>query len=167
MANFTPLTKFTDSRGWSLNGIYDEYRKIVTARNLEAKCPDDERDPMNFQINYSILYPGIIKAWHRHELQDDFFCILNGMAQVGTFDPETGKNGQIVGGTPKKFFIGEHNPGIVHIPAGEWHGLTAVGDKPCGLLYLVTNKYNPVKPDEERAPFSSFVPRDWWFPENK
>ena len=76
MANFIPLKKFTDSRGWSLNDIYAEYQKAVTAQNLDAKCPDDETDLMNFQINYSILYPGIIKAWHRHKYQDDFFCIF-------------------------------------------------------------------------------------------
>ena len=134
------LNKFTDSRGWSLNDIYSHF-------------PGDE-----YQINYSILYPGIIKAWHRHKYQDDYFCILKGMAQVGGYSDEEG---------PQKFFIGEHNPAVVHIKAGEWHGLTAVGTKPVGLLYLVTNLYDPRLPDEERAPHDSFVGHDWWLPENK
>lgn len=139
MADLYPLKKFADSRGWSLNDVYSMANSKVS------------------QINYSILYPGIVKAWHRHALQDDYFCVLKGMAQVGVFD----------GVSSKKFFLGEHSPCVLHIKAGEWHGLTALGNEPCGLLYLVTNVYNPQNPDEERAPFDAFVPKDWWLPENK
>ena len=95
MSRITKLPKFADGRGWSLNDIYD------TVNSEE------------YQINYSILYPGVIKAWHRHEYQDDYFCILKGMAQVGIYSDENG---------PEKFFIGEHNPVVVHVKAGEWHG---------------------------------------------
>jgi len=115
-------------------------------------------DGYPYQVNYSILYPGIIKAWHRHEHQDDYFCILKGMAQVGIYTDENG---------PEKFFIGEHNPAVVHVKAGEWHGLTATGNEPCGLLYLVTQKYNSNTPDEERTGAFEFVGEDWWLPENK
>ena len=154
----TPLTKFADSRGWSLNDIYLPVRK-----NLLDQSPRTTEDPFykfsDAQINYSILYPGIIKAWHRHKDQDDYFCVIHGMAQVGVYSEELGL---------EKFFIGEHAPAVIHIKAGEWHGLTAVGTKPVGLLYLVTNQYNPRNPDEERASFESFVPSvEWWKPENK
>jgi dTDP-4-dehydrorhamnose 3,5-epimerase len=141
MANVYQLGKFSDARGWSLNDIY-------------AICDL----PSNGQINYSILYPGIVKAWHRHQYQDDYFCVLKGMAQVGVVGDD---------GTIQKFFIGEHNPAVVHIKAGEWHGLTALGNEPVGLLYLVTRAYNPIAPDEERAPYDKWVGREWWLPENK
>jgi dTDP-4-dehydrorhamnose 3,5-epimerase len=141
MATITPLPKFADSRGWSLNDIY-------------SKVPLSARQ----QTNFSILYPGIVKAWHRHKNQDDYFCVLTGMAQVGVYSDKNGA---------EKFFIGEHNPAIVHIKAGEWHGLTAIGDKPVGLLYMVTNTYNPSSPDEERAGYKDFVDDNWWKPENK
>ena len=142
MANLIKLPKFSDSRGWSLNDVYSMCRG-----------PGILED---FQVNYSILYPGIIKAWHRHKHQDDYFCILKGMAQVGVYTDEEG---------PEKFFIGEHNPAVVHIRAGEWHGLTCVGNEPCGLLYLVTRKYDPKNPDEERAGPFGFVDKEWWLPE--
>ena len=144
MATLIPLSKFADSRGWSLNDIF---------RSWVPK--DSER---KFQINYSILYPGIVKAWHRHKYQDDYFCVVKGMAQVGVYSDKNG---------PEKFFIGEHNPAVVKIKAGEWHGLTAIGDEPVGLLYFVTNEYNPKNPDEERAGYHEFVDEDWWKPENK
>jgi|TARA_A100001201_G_scaffold65209_1_gene61335 dTDP-4-dehydrorhamnose 3,5-epimerase len=141
MSRIKFLPKFVDSRGWSLNGIYDLF------------------DGQEFQVNYSILYPGVVKAWHRHQHQDDYFCILKGMAQVGIYNESHPE--------PEKYFIGEHNPAVVHVKAGEWHGLTAVGNEPCGLLYLVTKKYNPDIPDEERAGPFDFVGKDWWLPENK
>ena len=144
------LDKFVDARGWSLNDIYD----------VVPQTPGS-----NWQINYSILYPGIIKAWHRHQYQDDYFCVLEGNAQVGIFSEKLDEQGRLRG--PEKYVIGEHNPAVVHIRAGEWHGLTAVGDEPCGLLYLVTKKYNSSDPDEERAGWKNFGPEGFWFPENK
>jgi len=147
-----PCNKFVDARGWSLNDIYSMTQHIRhPLTGLEMKASD-------FQINYSILYPGIYKAWHRHQNQDDFFCVLKGMAQVGVINKE---------GKAKKYFIGEHHPVVLHIQAGEWHGLTAVGNEPCGLLYLVTKRYDPNAPDEERLPYTEFVGHDWWLPENK
>jgi len=141
MAQIIQLNKFADSRGWSLNDLY----KIVP--------PGDRK-----QVNFSILNPGVVKAWHRHQHQDDYFCVLTGMAQVGVYSDEHGA---------EKFFTGEHNPAVVHIKAGEWHGLTAIGDEPVGLLYMVTNAYDPASPDEERAGPFEFVEKSWWLPENK
>ena len=140
------LKKFVDARGWSINDIYSSFRK-------------SGHDPTNFQINYSVLYPGIVKAWHRHEKQDDFFCVLHGMAQVGVYNEDTG--------VASKIFVGDMNPQIVHIEAGEYHGLTPTGPQPVGLLYIVTNQYDEEKPDEERIGFEAFVGAEWWFPENK
>mgnify|MGYP002001203015 FL=1 len=149
------LDRFVDARGWSLNGIYDMF---------EGSMFPEER--LNeFQINYSILHPGVIKAWHRHKYQDDYFCVLHGNAQVGIFSETPDQDGRLR--APEKHFIGELNPKVVHIRAGEWHGLTCVGEEPCGLLYLVTNKYNPKNPDEERASWENFAPEGFWFPENK
>jgi dTDP-4-dehydrorhamnose 3,5-epimerase len=138
------IEKFMDARGWSMNDIY-------------ACTPVGSTD--DYQINYSVLYPGIIKAWHRHKHQNDFFCVLHGTAQVGIYNPDTQE--------ATKLFVGDMNPQIIEIEAGEWHGLTAVGPQPVGLLYLVTNQYNPSEPDEERASWASFVGSEWWLPENK
>ncbi len=158
MATFHKLHKFCDARGWSLNDLYSVARKNIL-HPTDAPTPYNEQGYRlrDCQVNYSILHPGVVKAWHRHKNQDDYFCVVHGMAQVGVYSDEEGA---------EKFFIGEHNPGIVHIKAGEYHGLTAVGTKPVGLLYLVTNIYNPHEPDEERAPHDSFVGHDWWLPDN-
>lgn len=151
------LPKFCDARGWSVNDIYNIVRSNLS--KSDTPTPYDLKYSFkDCQINYSILHPGVVKAWHRHKHQDDYFFVLHGMAQVGVYSDENGA---------EKHFIGEHNPAVIHIRAGEWHGLTAVGSKPVGLLYLVTNTYNPTFPDEERSSFDTFVGSDWWKPENK
>jgi dTDP-4-dehydrorhamnose 3,5-epimerase len=150
------LDKFADSRGWSLNDIYANADFVIgSVKGVSPHC----KQCNSFQVNYSVVNPGIIKAWHRHKCQDDYFCIVKGMAQVGVYNPKTKR--------AEKFFIGEHNPCVVRIDAGEWHGLTPIGDESCGLLYFVTCKYDPQNPDEERASYTDFVDKDWWKPENK
>jgi len=165
MTRIHKLEKFSDARGWSLNDIYSQFRKYVLNPDCSPYYDECGGKDMDFQINYSILHPGVVKAWHRHKHQDDFFCVLHGNAQVGIFSEEPDEDGKLR--APEKIFIGETNPAVVHIKAGEWHGLTAVGNEPVGLLYLVTKVYDPRKPDEERANWENFAPEGWWFPENK
>lgn len=109
-------------------------------------------DTLPGQINFSILYPGIVKAWHRHKLQTDYFCVVTGNARIALFD-------EIIG-IFHTHFTGEHNPKIVIAHPGIWHGYTPIGDTPCGLLYYTTEKYNPEEPDEERTSWDSFG-YDW------
>ena len=122
------MQAYSDDRGWSFLDVF----------SMLAKG----------QINYSVVYPGVVKAWHRHRRQWDHWCVLLGNARVALYDPETKK--------VATHFVGERNPQVVSIPPGVWHGMTPVGATPCGLLYLVTEKYDPKDPDEERAPWDSF-----------
>jgi dTDP-4-dehydrorhamnose 3,5-epimerase len=137
----TNLNKFVDDRGWSLNDIYSMFP--------EGEC----------QINFSFMDPNVIKAWHRHKNQDDYFCVVRGKAIVGTYNEDTEELTRTI--------AGEHCPKVIRIPAGTWHGLSSIGDEPVCLLYLVTKKYNPEEPDEERDHYKAFVPNDFWEPKFK
>jgi len=82
---------------------------------------------------------------------------LNGNAKVALYDQDADKF--------ETYFIGELNPKVVEIPPGIWHGMTSIGNSPCGMLYYVDVKYNPAEPDEERAAWDAF---DYdWSVENK
>ena len=94
------LAKFVDSRGWSLNDVYSMFNPKL-------------EDANNYQINYSILYPGIIKAWHRHKYQDDYFCILKGMAQVGVYTDKNGPESFTSVNITRQSFILELESGTV------------------------------------------------------
>ena len=111
------------------------------------------------QANVTLTYPGIVKAWHYHRLQDDLWACVSGMIRVGLYDlregsPTYGKTDQV--------YIGEHSPTLVKIPIGVAHGYRVVGDTPAMLIYFVTMPYNPQEPDEYRLDWDDpQIPFDW------
>jgi len=144
---------FSDDRGWSFMSIFDHVPALGAA-----------------QFNASMMYAGAIKAWHRHAKQDDYWVVLCGDLKIGLFNTERSprtaqlrfagaaedKTLVIGPGAGKVVHLGEHSPGILHIPAGVWHGGVAVGGRSAMLLYYVTRKYVPSNPDEERRPWDEF-----------
>lgn len=132
---FVPSQHYTDDRGWSL------------MNQMQGVMSDQG------QINFSVQYPGVIKAWHRHDLQTDFWMGLLGHLKVGIYDQENDKAWSLV--------IGEKRPGTLIIPPPLWHGAATVGPTQAGLLYYVTHGYNPEKPDEERKAPDAFEGFPW------
>lgn len=131
---FFPARTFVDDRGWSL---VNQLQGVLATEG---------------QINYSVTYPGVIKAWHRHQRQTDFWLCVMGHLKVGVHR-EDGKLWQMV--------VGETRPGIIVIPRTLWHGASTVGHVPAGLLYYVTHQYVPQNPDEERRAFDSVEGFSW------
>jgi len=132
---FVPATLYTDDRGWSL------MNQMQGVMGLDG------------QINFSVQYPGVIKAWHRHALQTDFWLCVTGHIKVGVFRDDDQKAWMLV--------IGEKRPGVLIIPPPLWHGAATVGDTQAGLLYYVTHAYNAKKPDEERRAYDSVSGFPW------
>ncbi len=120
--------------------------------NLTELLRDDEGLIEKFgQASLSITYPGIIKAFHWHEKQDDLWFMLNGNAQVVLHDlrknSKTHKTTQVV-------YMGElYEPMLLLIPKGVAHGYRVLGEKSATLLYFTTQAYDPKNPDEQRIPF--------------
>ncbi len=115
--------------------------------------------PIIKQTNYTLTYPGVIKAFHGHKLQWDLWHVISGEAQVVLRDMRgeyQGCQSQI--GPDMVVYTGESNPTIIAIPPGVFHGYRVLGDKPVGLLYHVTVEYNRDNPDELRLPPETF---DW------
>lgn len=132
---FVPIKAHVDDRGWSL-------------MNLMVGVLDKQG-----QINFSLQYPGAIKAWHRHQLQTDFWTCAVGHLKAGIFRESDGRAWVQV--------MGEHKPGVLVIPPPLWHGATAVGPTSAGLLYYVTHAYNAEAPDEQRRAHDSIEGFPW------
>ncbi len=132
---FVPATLFADDRGWS---YMNQFLNILDSEG---------------QINFSTMYPGVIKAWHRHHLQTDFWMVLTGHLKVGVHDADTGESWITI--------TGEKRPGTVVIPPPLWHGAATVGPTDAGLLYYVTHQYDPQQPDEERQPYDAVADFPW------
>ena len=131
---FVAATAFVDDRGWS---IMNQLQGVMAPAG---------------QINFSLMYPLVIKAWHRHQKQTDFWLCVSGHIRVGVHRDD-GRTWQLI--------TGQMCPGVMVVPPPLWHGASTVGDQPAGLLYYVTQAYDPASPDEERRPFDSVPGFSW------
>ena len=121
---------------------------------------DDDPEFRRFgQVYVSTCYPGVVKAWHAHQRQTDFFCVVKGNAKIGLWDR---REGSPTAGQTMSVVIGDHNPCLVVIPPGVWHGQMAVGTEMAVLLNVPTEHYSREEPDELRAdPFTAEAGFEW------
>ena len=122
-----PLERREDERGW--------FCELARASGL-AK-------PIR-QANLAWSRKGVIRGLHFHERgQDDLFVCLQGMVRVVVLDRETGETACED--------IGEDNPVAIYVPGHHAHGYEALTD--CLFCYLVSEEYDPARPDEQGLPW--------------
>ena len=145
---FKKLTRFSDDRGW-----------------FEEVVRDDENLVKKFgQISASKTNPGVIKAFHYHEKQDDLWFFPKGNARVVLHDL---REDSATKGTTEQYFMGEDNPGLLLIPKGVAHGYQVLGQEPVIITYLTTEPYDPKNPDEKRLDWNDKTINFNWEIENK
>lgn len=111
------------------------------------------------QANLSLNYPGVIRAWHWHEQQEDLWTVVNGMVKAVLYDP---REGSPTKGEVQEVFLGEHNRALLRIPIGVVHGYKTIGTQPSLLVYFVTKPYDRNDPDELRLPWDTAeIPYSW------
>lgn len=111
------------------------------------------------QTSYTETYPSVIKAFHWHKKQWDFWFVAAGMAQVVLHDLREKSSTK---GETQVIYAGEDNRVVIAIPPGVAHGYRVLGNKKVGLFYHTTEPYNPQNPDEERISFDdSAIGFDW------
>jgi dTDP-4-dehydrorhamnose 3,5-epimerase len=140
--SFKDLTTFSDQRGF--------FREII-------KTQDDFFDCGFGQWSHSLMFNGVIKAWHYHNIQTDFFYVCSGVARIGLCDFRSGSK------TYKQtmdFYMGDYQPAsVVKIPPGIAHGVKAI-QGPVHLFYITSHAYNPA--DEIRIAYNDpQIDFDW------
>ena len=111
------------------------------------------------QAYMTVVYPGVVKGWHYHKVQDDHFCVVKGMSKVVLYDLRDSSKTK---GEVNEFFMGEKNPMLLLIPHGVLHGMKGVGVEPALLLNIPTEHYDYKEPDEYRVhPHDNDIPYDW------
>ena len=157
-----PLKKFADERGFFSELMREDW-DIFQDKILQA--------------NMSITYPGIVRAWHKHERgQVDYFVCIRGAIKICAYDDETQELNEIVS-------TGD-NLQVVRVPGHYWHGFKVVGNEQAMLVYFVSRLYDYDNPDEIRRPWNdaTIVPKiingktddprcgkpwDWFYPPHK
>jgi dTDP-4-dehydrorhamnose 3,5-epimerase len=111
------------------------------------------------QVYLTTTYPGVIKAWHFHKLQNDNISVVKGMLKLVLFD---GRENSPTQNELNEFFLGEHNPLLVHVPKFVYHGWKCISGEEALTINCVTEPYDYKKPDEYRLPFDTDqIPYDW------
>ena len=128
-----PLKRFADERGFFTEIMRGDWVEVFQEGIVQA--------------NMSYSYPGMVRAWHRHERgQVDHFLAVKGALKICAYDDETREIDEIVSSVEV--------PQVVRIPGHYWHGFKAVGNEPAVLVYFVNRLYDYSDPDEIRRPWN-------------
>ena len=128
-------------------------------RLMEVLRSDDEGYKRFGQVYMTTTYPGVVKAWHLHKIQDDNFVVVKGMVKLVLYD---GREDSPTKGTVTEYFIGEHHPLLVRVPAGVHHGWKCISTEEAFVINVCTDLYNYESPDEFRTEWDSpDIPYDW------
>lgn len=111
------------------------------------------------QVNYSLMEPGAIKAWHLHSRQDDLWFIppaarvLVGLLDVRVESPTYRASMRLAFGAGKAH--------LLFIPRGVAHGVANVSSSRAIIIYLVNQPFDATAPDEQRLPHD-LLGADFW-----
>lgn len=122
------------------------------------RCDDDFLKTFG-QVYFTTAYPGVVKAWHYHQKQDDNFTCVVGRIKLALYDA---RDGSPTKGEINEFYLSLDEPKLVHIPKKVYHGFKCVSKKESMVVNVVTHPYNHKNPDEYRIdPLKNDIDFDW------
>jgi dTDP-4-dehydrorhamnose 3,5-epimerase len=128
-------------------------------RLMEILRRDDEFFTGFGQVYLSTVFPGVVKAWHYHNNQEDRFTCVRGMVKAALYDDREGSPSR---GMVNEFYVGEHNPCLIVIPPGIYHGWKCVSECEAYVINVPSKPYNRDNPDEFRTDaHDPRIPYDW------
>ncbi len=145
-----------------INGVRIKKLRVIPderGRLMEILRADDELFIRFGQVYMTTTYPGVVKAWHKHEKQTDNIACLAGMLKLALYDarPDSPTHGEI-----NQFYLGVHNPLLIQVPPGVYHGWMCVSQEEAVVVNIPTEPYNYESPDEQRLdPHKNDIPYDW------
>jgi dTDP-4-dehydrorhamnose 3,5-epimerase len=145
-----------------IDGVKVKKLKVIPderGRLMEMLRADDDFFEKFGQVYMTSTYSGVVKAWHKHEKQADNMACVAGMVKVVLYD---GREGSPTFREINEFYMGIHNPLLLHIPAGIYHGWMCVSADEAVVVNTPTEVYDYRYPDEQRLdPHGSEIPYEW------
>lgn len=94
------------------------------------------------QFSHSMMHFGVVKAWHVHPTQVDWWYVPIGALKVALHDL---REGSPTRGVTSELLLGEaYGAQLLKIPAGVAHGC-AVLSGPTHLFYITSAAYDPME----------------------
>jgi len=109
------------------------------------------------QWSHSLMFNNVVKAWHYHNIQTDWWYVVSGVLRVGLCDL---REQSPTYKATMDFLMGDlQQPRVLKIPPGIAHGCKTV-QGPVNLFYVTSHVYDPS--DEIRIPHDDpSIDFDW------
>jgi len=145
-----------------IDGVKVKGLKVVPderGRLMEILRQDDDLFQKFGQVYMTTTFPGVVKDWHCHKIQTDNVACVQGMIKLALFDS---RKDSPTKGKVDEFYLGIHNPLLVQIPAGVYHGWMCVSQEEAIIVNIPTEVYVYKQPDEFRVdPHKNDIPYEW------
>ncbi len=145
-----------------IKGVSVKTLKIITddrGRLMEILRSDDKIFKKFGQVYMTTTYPGVVKAWHFHQKQDDNFACVHGKIRLALYDAR--KNSPTYKEVDE-FILSTDDPILVAIPKMVYHGFKGIADCESIVINTPTLPYNYKKPDEQRLDaYDNDINYDW------
>jgi dTDP-4-dehydrorhamnose 3,5-epimerase len=109
------------------------------------------------EIYFSLVYPGVVKAWHLHRRMTLNYAVVAGMIKLVLYDerPESPTRCDL-----QEIFLGDANYMLVRIPPGIWNGIKAIGTATAIVANCATVAHDPEE-IVRMSPLNCRIPYDW------
>lgn len=111
------------------------------------------------QVSMSMMEPGVVKAYHIHQNQDDLWFVppthrlLVNIHDIREDSPTFDTHMRLV--------LGGGSAKLLRIPNGVAHGVKNCYSQAMYLFYATNQQFNPEQPDELRLPWDHFGADVW------
>lgn len=136
-----PLKKICDERGSIMH-------------MLQVNDPHFEKFG---EIYFSTAYPGVIKGWHEHLEQVQFYAVIAGMIKLVLYDNRPHSKTYK---TVMELFPGENNYQLVRIPTRVINGYKVIGTETAIVANCATLPHDPAEM-KRYPPHGETIPYRW------
>jgi dTDP-4-dehydrorhamnose 3,5-epimerase len=109
------------------------------------------------EIYFSVIFPGAIKAWHRHTKMELNYAVVSGNIKLVLWD---GRKGSPTHRQTQEIFMGEDNYILVKVPPGVVNGFVAIGNERAIVANCASMPHDPAE-IERLDPFDREIGYTW------
>jgi len=158
----TETQKFKQPDRSLIEGVIVQPLRVIPderGRLMEIMRCDDPFFTGFGQVYLSTVFPGVVKAWHYHLIQEDRFTCVKGLVKAVLYDD---RDDSPTRGSLNELYCGEHKPCIIVIPPRVFHGWKCVSEQEAYVINIPSHPYKHSDPDEYRcSPHDGGIPYDW------
>jgi dTDP-4-dehydrorhamnose 3,5-epimerase len=110
------------------------------------------------EIYFSVIYPGVVKAWHIHTQMTLNYAVISGMIKLVLYD---NRDKSPTKGELMEICIGDDNYSLVIIPPGVWNGFMGLGTQKTIVANCSDMPHDPEEIKRMDPLDTTVIPYDW------